>query len=51
VVRAWKGHDWDALDRLHQKALISDPKTKAKSVVLRDEGARRAKELFQKLCG
>jgi len=51
VVRAWKGHDWDALDRLHEKGLISDPKTKAKSVVLSDEGAQRARELFQKLCG
>ena len=50
IVRAWKGHDWDALDRLHEKGLISDPKTKAKSVVLSDEGAQRAKELFQKLC-
>jgi len=19
IVRAWKGHDWDALDRLHEK--------------------------------
>ena len=51
LVRAWKGHDWDALDRLHQKGLISDPKTKAKSIVLSDEGARKAKELFQTLCG
>lgn len=50
IVRAWKGHDWDALDRLCEKGLISDPKTKAKSVVLSDEGAQRAKELFQKLC-
>ena len=51
VVRAWKGHDWNALDRLHEKGLISDPKTKAKSVVLSDAGAQRARELFQKLCG
>ncbi len=28
--RAWKGHDWDALDRLHAKGYISDPKSKAK---------------------
>ena len=33
-LRAWKGHSWDALDRLHQKGYISDPATKAKSVVL-----------------
>jgi hypothetical protein len=45
-VRAWKGHDWDALDRLHAKGYISDPKSKAKSVVLSEEGARRAQELF-----
>ena len=50
IVRAWKSHDWDALDRLHEKGLISDPKTKAKSVVLSDEGAQRAKELFEELC-
>ncbi len=50
MVRAWKSHDWDALDRLHEKGLISDPKTKAKSVVLSDEGLQVAKRLFQKLC-
>ncbi|MFP5276601.1 MAG: DUF6429 family protein [Acidobacteriota bacterium] len=38
--RAWKSHDWDALDRLHAKGYISDPKSKAKSVVLREEGER-----------
>ena len=46
--RAWKGHDWNALDRLHQKGYISDPATKAKSVVLTDAGAKRSQELFQK---
>lgn len=50
MVRAWKGHDWDALDRLHEKGLISDPKTKAKSIVLSEEGARRSKELFERMC-
>jgi hypothetical protein len=47
--RAWKGFDWDALDRLHQKGLIADPANKAKSVVLSDEGLRRAEELFNVL--
>jgi hypothetical protein len=51
VVRAWKGHDWDAMDRLHEKGFISDPKSKSKSVVLSDDGARKAQELFQRLCG
>ena len=50
VVRAWKSHDWSALDRLCEKGLICDPKSRAKSVVLSDEAAQRAKELFQKLC-
>ena len=45
-VRAWKGHDWEALDRLHAQGYISDPKSKAKSVVFSEEGARRAQELF-----
>jgi hypothetical protein len=44
--RAWKGFDWDCLDRLHARGLISDPKSKAKSVVLSDDGARLAEELF-----
>jgi hypothetical protein len=49
--RAWKGHDWDALDRLHAKGYISDPKSKAKSVVMTEEGARRSRELFAKHFG
>ena len=45
--RAWKGFDWDALDRLYQKGMIADPVNKAKSVVFTEEGLRRAEELFQ----
>src|SRR3954447_14469582 len=45
--RAWKGFDWDALDRLYEKGLIDDPVNKAKSVVFTEEGLRRAEELFQ----
>ena len=50
-VRAWKGHDWDALNRLHESGLISDPKNKYKSIVLSEEGARRSEELFWKFFG
>jgi hypothetical protein len=46
--RAWKGFDWDTMDRLHEKGYISDPKSKAKSVALSEEGARLAEELFRK---
>lgn len=49
--RAWKGHDWDALDRLHAKGYISDPKGRAKSVVVTEEGLRRSRELFAKHFG
>ena len=49
--RAWKGHDWDALDRLHAKGYISDPKSKAKSVVLTEEGERLSRELFERHFG
>ena len=38
VIRAWKSLDWDALDRLHERGLISDPKSRARSVVLTEEG-------------
>jgi Domain of unknown function (DUF6429) len=47
--RAWKGFDWGALDRLHQKGLIADPANKTKSVILSDEGLRQAERLFQAL--
>jgi hypothetical protein len=47
IVRAWKSHDWDALGRLCQKGLISDPATKAKSVVLSEQGYAEARRLFE----
>ena len=49
--RAWKSHDWNALDRLHERGYISDPRSKAKSVLLTEEGERRARELFARHFG
>jgi Domain of unknown function (DUF6429) len=49
--RAWKGHDWDAMDRLCQKGMIHDPVGKAKSVVLTDAGLAESERLFWKLFG
>jgi hypothetical protein len=49
TTRAWKGHAWDALDRLHARGYISDPARKARSVVLSKEGKRRAEALFRRL--
>lgn len=47
--RAWKGHDWDALGRLHARGFIGNPVGRAKSVVLTDEGRRRSEALFERL--
>ncbi len=47
--RAWKGHDWDAMERLHKKGLISNPVGRAKSVALTEEGLRESERLFKKL--
>jgi hypothetical protein len=49
--RAWKGIDWDSLDRLHARGLISDPKSRAKSVELTEEGERLAEEAFRRHFG
>jgi hypothetical protein len=47
--RVWKSFDWDAMDRLHAKGLISDPVGRAKSVLLTDEGLEEAKQRFETL--
>lgn len=46
--RVWKSFDWDSLDRLHERNLISNPVSKAKSVVLTEEGEKLAEQLFKK---
>ncbi len=45
--RAWKGFDWDVLNRLHEKGFIENPRNKNKSVAFTDEGLQRAKALFE----
>jgi hypothetical protein len=47
--RAWKGFDWDAMSRLHEKGMIENPVNKAKSVEFTTEGLRRSRELFDKM--
>jgi len=47
--RAWKSFDWDVMDRLHQKGMISNPVGKAKSVVFTDEGLKEAERLYHQL--
>ena len=46
--RAWKGFDWETMNRLHEKGLISDPRSRAKSVALTTEAAQRSELLFEK---
>ena len=46
--RAWKGYDWDTLDRLFARGLIADPKNKNKSVALTEQGVRECERLFRK---
>lgn len=48
-VRAWKGFDWAAMDRLHEKGYISDPRGKAKSVVFSEEGLQES-HAFSRNC-
>lgn len=48
VMRAWKGQDWDTMNRVYEKGYISDPKSKAKSVQLTEEGTKRSAELFER---
>ena len=49
--RAWKGFDWDTLDRLYEKGLIDNPRSKAKSVVLTEEGLAKSAQLFEQYFG
>ena len=45
--RAWKGFDWETLDRLYEKGWIENPRSKAKSVVLTEEGLANSVCWFQ----
>jgi Domain of unknown function (DUF6429) len=48
---SWKSHDWDSLNRLHDKGYIDNPVNKNKSVGLTEEGRVKSEELFYKLFG
>ena len=43
---AWKSLPWDALDRLHARGLISNPRRKNYSVALDDEAWQRGQAVF-----
>lgn len=44
--RVRRGHDWDALGRLHARGLIGDLVNKTKSVLPTEEGLRQSERLF-----
>jgi hypothetical protein len=46
--RAWKGFDWETMNHLFEKGYILDPKNKAKSVVMTEDGYKKSEELFKK---
>lgn len=47
--RAWKGMDFEVMNRLHEKGFILSPVGKQKSVVLTDQGMSESSRLFAKL--
>ena len=47
--RAWKGMDFEVMNRLHERGYIDDPVNKTKSVWLTNEGLTKSKNLFEKL--
>jgi hypothetical protein len=51
ITRAWKGQDWEVMNRIFEKGWIHDPKGKARSVVVTEEGKKIAEEMFRKHFG
>ena len=47
-VRTWKSYDWEVMNDLFEQGYISDPRSKAKSVVLTEAGINRSREMFKK---
>jgi Domain of unknown function (DUF6429) len=46
--RTWKSYDWDVMNDLCERGYISDPRSKAKSVVLTETGMQQSQEMFTK---
>jgi len=46
--RAWKGMVWEVSNRLHERGYTGNPKSKAESVHLTEEGTRLSEALFKK---
>lgn len=48
-VRTWKTCDWDVMERLYEKGLISNPVNKNKAVAFTQEGLKESQRLFREL--
>ena len=49
--RVWKSLDWDLMDLLEERGWVVEARSKAKSVVLTEDGERLAQELLRKHFG
>ncbi len=47
-IRAWKGYDFDILNKLQDEELIGGTTYKAKSTYITEQGIEKAKELMKK---
>ena len=48
-IRSWKSFDWEAMNRLHEKGLISNPVGTAKSIAFTEHGLKESERLVNKL--
>ena len=48
---AWKGFDFEVMNRLHEQGLISDPVNRYKSIWLTEEGLERGRQIAERLFG
>lgn len=48
---AWKGFDFEIMNRLHAQGFITNPVNKSKSVWLTEEGMERGRKIAERLFG
>ncbi|WP_243242055.1 DUF6429 family protein [Pseudomonas atacamensis] len=46
---AWKGYDFEIMNRLHEQGLISNPVNRNKSIWLTEEGLERGREIAERM--
>ncbi|MGH8111371.1 MAG: DUF6429 family protein [Rhodanobacteraceae bacterium] len=49
--RAWKGFEFEVMDRLHAQGFIENPKNRNKSVWMTPEGLERGRQYAERLFG